>query len=217
MGNTTDEVRTVYHLSRSPLLARTRLSRLRPTQLTVGYAEVELKARQWARLGEQQRKVELERHVFPAVLGPGHEFFIVDHHHLGIALMEAGIQEVLVAVLDDLSWLESSVFWRTMEFRSWSHPYDNRGQRRDYHDMPRRLTQLKNDPYRSLAGMVRNAGGFAKEQAPFVEFLWADFFRPRIGARMIKKQPHSATRAGLRLARSNEARYLPGWTAKSAT
>jgi hypothetical protein len=83
--------------------------------------------------------------------------------------------------------------------------------------MPRRLTQLEDDPYRSLAGLVRGAGGFAKDQAPFVEFLWADFFRPRVAARLITKEPRRATRDGLRLAKSNEARYLPGWSGKAAT
>src|SRR5436305_4773273 len=29
------------------------------------------------------------------------------------------------------------------------------------------------DPYRSLAGEVRRAGGYAKEATPFSEFLWA--------------------------------------------
>jgi hypothetical protein len=207
----------VFHSSRNPSLARARLARLRPTQFSVGYAEVKQKAAQWERLGRKQLKTEIEHHVFPAVLGPGQEYFIVDRHHLGIALIDEGVQDVLVAVLDDLSWLEPPVFWRTMEFRSWSHPYDHQGQRRSYRDMPRRLTELKDDPYRSLAAMVRNAGGFAKEQAPFVEFLWADYFRPRIGTRMIKKQPRRATRDGLRLARSEEARYLPGWTGKAAT
>ncbi|MGA2025343.1 MAG: ParB-like protein [Steroidobacteraceae bacterium] len=189
--------------------------RLRPTQLSVGYAEVQLKAAQWALLAKKQRKLELETHVFPAVLGRSHEYFIIDHHHLGIALLEQGIKEVLVAVLDDLSWLEPSVFWRTLEYRSWTHPYDNQGRRRDYRDMPRRLTELEDDPYRSLAGLVRREGGYAKDQAPFVEFLWADFFRPRVSAQLIKKQPRLAARIGTRLARSNEARYLPGWSGKA--
>ncbi len=206
----------VYHSSHNPRLARARLMRLRPTQFSVGYAECELKARQWARLGKKQLKIEIEQHAFPAVLGPGSEYFIVDHHHLGIALINEGIQEVVVTVLDDLSWLEPTVFWRTMEFRAWSHPYDSRGKRRDYRDMPRRLTELQDDPYRSLAGLVRNAGGFAKDQAPFVEFLWADFFRSRIVERIIKKEPRRATRDGVRLAQSNEARYLPGWSGKTA-
>jgi hypothetical protein len=205
----------VYHSTRNPSLCRAQLKRLRPTQLSVGYAEVELKARQWARLEKKERKLQLEHHVFPAVLGPGKDFYIVDHHHLGIALLDEGIVDVFVATLDDMSWLEPAVFWRTMEFRAWSHPYDNRGQRRDFRDMPQRLTQLKDDPYRSLAGLVRNAGGVAKDQAPFVEFLWADFFRPLVAARLIKNEPRRATREGVRLARSGAARYLPGWTGKT--
>lgn len=206
----------MYHMNRSPSLARVRLAKLRPTQFSVGYAEVALKAEQWSKLGKKQRKIEIEHHVFPSVLGPGGDHFIIDHHHLGIALIEEGVQEVFVTTLDDLSWLEPTVFWRTLEFRSWSHPYDHRGQRRDYRDLPRRLSQLEDDPYRSLAGLVRNAGGFAKDQAPFVEFLWADFFRPRVSARLINREPRRATRDGLRLAKSGDARYLPGWSGNSA-
>ena len=80
--------------------------------------------------------------------------------------------------------------------------------------MPQRLSQLKDDPYRSLAGLVRIAGGFAKDQAPFVEFLWADFFRPLVAERLIKKDPRRAVREATRLARSHAARYLPGWSGK---
>ncbi len=150
------------------------------------------------------------------MLGPERAHYIIDHHHLGIALLESGEREVWLAELDDLSWLELPVFWRTMEFRSWTHPYDQRGRRRSYDEMPERLTQLKNDPYRSLAGMVRRAGGFAKEQAAFAEFLWADFFRPQVDAELISAQPRRATRAGVKLAQSSRARYLPGWSGKTA-
>jgi hypothetical protein len=204
-----------FHSVHNPGLALTQLKKLRPTQLSVGYAEVEDKSRQWARLGKKKLRIEIQHHVFPAVLGPGRDYFIVDHHHLGIALLKQGIQEVFVAVLDDLSWLKAPMFWRTMEFRSWTHPYDNRGRRCDYSEMPQRLTDLKDDPYRSLAGLVRGAGGFAKGQAPFVEFLWADFFRPHIAARLISKNPRRAVREGVRLAQSTEARYLPGWSGKA--
>jgi hypothetical protein len=207
----------LYHPSRNASLERVRLARLRPTQLTVGYVEVTLKCQQWSRLTRKQRKLELEQHVFPAVLGPGPEHFIIDHHHLGIALLDEGIKEVSVAVLDDLSYLEKPVFWRTMESRSWSHPYDRRGRRCDYGDMPHRLRQLQDDPYRSLAGLVRRAGGFAKDQEPFVEFLWADYFRPLVSARLISSEPKRATAQALRLARSPQARYLPGWTGKVRT
>ncbi len=204
----------MYHVSQNPKLAYVRLARLRPTQLTVGYLEVTIKARDWARLPRKHLKAELESHVFPAVIGPGGDYFIIDHHHLGIALMEQGVKDGYVAVLDDLSYLEMPVFWRTMEFRSWSHPYDRRGRRCDYRDMPRRLKDLQDDPYRSLAGIVRRAGGYAKDEEPFVEFLWADFFRPRVPARLIRREPGRARQAAMRLAHSEEARYLPGWSGK---
>jgi len=206
----------LYHSTRNPALARAQLRRLRPTQLSVGYAEVELKARQWLRLGKKQRRIQLEHHVFPAVLGPGKNHYIVDHHHLGIALLREGIEEVFITVLDDMSWLDAPVFWRTMEFRAWTHPYDHRGRRRDYTDMPRKLTRMQNDPYRSLAGLVRIAGGYAKDLSPFSEFLWADFFRQRVSARLIADEQGRATRMGVKLARTSAARYLPGWIGKSA-
>src|ERR1039458_9851215 len=125
-------------------LVRTRLAQLRPTQFSVGYAEVALKAAEWKKLSKKQRQHALESHVFPAVLGPGGEYYIVDHHHLGIALIEQGMKEVWVTQLDDMSWLEPATFWRTMEFRAWTHPYDQRGRRREFSDMPRQLTPLQN-------------------------------------------------------------------------
>lgn len=205
----------MFHSKINPALTRAELKRLRPTQFTAGFAEVELKAQQWLRLGKRERKLQLEHHVFPAVLGPGKDHYIVDHHHLGIALLREGVKEVYLTVLADMSWLSRSVFWRTMEFRAWSHPFDYRGRRRNYADMPQRLTHLKDDPYRSLAGLVRNAGGFAKDQVPFAEFLWADYFRPLVSERLIQKDPRRATRAGVRLAKASEARYLPGWSGRT--
>ena len=196
---------------RNVVLVRAKLAQLRPTQFSVGYAEVELKAAEWKKLKKKERQQVLESHVFPAVLGLEGAYYIVDHHHLGIALIEQGLKEVWVTKLDDMSWLEPTIFWRTMEFRSWTHPYDHRGRRRDYADMPRKLIRLQNDPYRSLAGLVRLAGGYAKDLAPFSEFLWADFFRPRVSARLIAEERVRATRMGVKLARSNDACYLPGW------
>jgi len=200
--------------ARNVHLARAKLAELRPTQFTVGYAEVQLKAAEWKQLKKRRREQVLQSHVFPAVVGLDSELFIVDHHHLGIALIEEGVKEVWVAQLDDMSWLEPAVFWRTMEFRAWTHPYDHRGRRRDYAEMPKKLTRLQNDPFRSLAGLVRMAGGYAKDEAPFAEFLWADYFRPRVDARLIDARPARATRLGVKLARSRDASYLPGWSGR---
>jgi hypothetical protein len=198
-------------------LISAKITQLRPTQLSVGYLEVKIKAAQWQRMKKKQRKAELENHMFPAVLGPGQDYYIVDHHHLGIALIEQSVKEVRVAQLDDLSWLDRPTFWRTLEYRGWAHLFDHFGRRCDYRSVPRKLTDLQNDPYRSLAGLVRLAGGYAKTQSLFSEFLWADFFRPQVNARLIDAKPNQATQVGLKLARTEAARYLPGWTGKIKT
>ena len=169
------------------------------------------------KLKKKQRQQVLESHVFPAVLGLEGEYYIVDHHHLGIALIEQGMKEVWVTKLDDMSWLEPAVFWRTMEFRAWTHPYDHRGRRRDYSEMPRKLTRLQNDPYRSLAGLVRLAGGYAKDRRRSRNSCGRISSDREISARLIANQQYRATRAGVKLARSKQARYLPGWIGKAVS
>ena len=75
---------------------------------------------------------------------------------------------------------------------------------------------MRDDPYRSLAGCVRNAGGYAKDTQPYAEFLWADFFRSRIAVAEIQASrkghlvPEVVTRA-VEIASDDAARYLPGW------
>ncbi len=193
-------------------LRREAPGRLRPTQMSVGYAEVAAKRREWAALGHKARRATLEQQVFPAVFGPGDRYYIIDHHHLALALIEEEVEGVWVAAQDDLSWLDTRVFWRTMEFRAWAHPYDAQGRRGNCSDIPARLESLQDDPYRSLAGRVRHAGGYAKSIAPFAEFLWADFFRPRVSRALLRRDLQRAVREGKKLARSAAARYLPGWS-----
>ena len=204
-----------HHYHHHHLISETPL-RLRPTQMSVGMAEVAVKRREWAALGAKQRDRQLQRQVFPAVLGPGRRHYILDHHHLGLALIAEGIEQVWVAVQDDLSWLAPAVFWRTMEFRAWAHPFDARGQRHDCSRIPRLLTQLQDDPYRTLANRVHEAGGYAKSPTLYAEFLWADFLRTRIGVRSALKATPAAVRAGVKLARSPAARYLPGWAGRDS-
>ena len=70
---------------------------------------------------------------------------------------------------------------------------------------------MKDDPYRSLAGELRNVGGFAKDALPFAEFAWADFFRSRIKAKTIEGNFDDALDKAMVQAKSSEASYLPGW------
>ena len=64
---------------------------------------------------------------------------------------------------------------------------------------------LKDDPFRSLAGELRRAGGFAKDLTPFSEFLWADFLRGQMKPKMVEKDFEAALEKGLRLAKSPDA------------
>lgn len=198
-----------HHFVESDILA------LRPTQMTAGFAEVALKRRDWATLSKKDRKQLLQSHWFPSVLGPRGRYYIVDHHHLGLALHEEGVESVKLTVLDDLSYLAPTVFWRVMEQRAWVHPFDETGKRRPYTDIPTRITDLRDDPHRSLAGMLRTAGGFAKDTSPFAEFLWADYLRPHVSRAQIRKDISLALREAQGLAKSPLARYLPGWAGVS--
>jgi hypothetical protein len=193
-------------------LVRVALSSVRPTQITVGYAEVKLKRAQWQQLDKKARKLRLQQQWFPSIVGPRGHYYIVDHHHLGLALLADGIESGWVMVLRDLSMVEEQMFWRLMEHHRWAHPFDARGRRRAFDAIPARLRDLVDDPYRSLAGLVRTAGGYAKDTTPFSEFLWADFFRSRIKAAQIKSSLDQAVAEGVGLARSSAASFLPGWT-----
>lgn len=191
---------------------KAQLDKLHPTQITVGKMEVALKRKQWATLDRKSRLEALASHWFPAIAGPGDRYYIVDHHHFGLALLEENVKTASVMLLKDLSWLEPAKFWNVMDHHQWVHPYDSEGVRRDFHAVPTHLTHLHDDPYRSLAGELRRAGGFAKDVTPFSEFLWADFFRDRIQLNLIEQDFGKALTKAKKIARTQEARYLPGWS-----
>ena len=198
---------------REPLLRPVPIADLRPTQITVGMREVADKRKQWKTRAENKGKGEefLGKHLIPVILGPKDRHYVIDHHHLARALHEEGVDGVLITVVANLSKLDSDAFWFNLDNRGWMHPFDDQGRRRDYEDIPRSINQLVDDPFRSLAGELRRVGGFAKETTPFSEFLWADFLRRRIKRKAVEHDFDQTLEAALRLAKSEEAAYLPGW------
>jgi hypothetical protein len=153
--------------------------------------------------------------MIPVIRGPKGRMYVIDHHHLSLALHREGIRDILVSVVTDLSELDIDAFWTVLDHRSWMHPYDDRGRRRSYRDIPKSVTELKDDPFRSLAGELRRAAGFAKDTTPFSEFLWADFFRRRMKRSLVEQKFGAALKEALKLAKSQEAHYLPGWCGPS--
>ena len=188
------------------------LDEIKPTQATVGYQEVIAKRIEWGELTEKQRAGLIDTHWFPSIIGPDYQYYIVDHHHLGLALHQEGQKTVLLTVLKDLSWLDLEIFWKVMEFSQWVHPYNAKGKRMDYEKLPKHVSELKDDPYRSLAGLARNRGAYAKEDTPFAEFMWADYFRLQIKIKTIEDSMEKAIGLALDLAKKTEASYLPGWS-----
>jgi hypothetical protein len=196
---------------REPIITSVAIAELRPTQMTVGFREVAEKRREWRERPAKKDGKYLGRHMAPTVLGPKGRHYLVDHHHLALALHQEGQDDVLVTVLADLGALAPAQFWTYLDNRAWCHPYDAAGKRRGFEDIPKKLTALADDPYRSLAGELRRAGGFAKDTTPFAEFLWADFLRPRVKVKQIENRFSTALEKALSLAKSEEAGYLPGW------
>ena len=194
-----------------PTLKPVTIAALRPTQMTVGLREVDEKRRQWRELADKHGPAFLGRHMVPTVLGPKGRHYVLDHHHLVRALHDEGVKEVLATVEADLSGLKKASFWVYLDNRSWCHPYDDTGARQDFAAIPDHIGALKDDPYRSLAGELRRAGGFAKDTTPFSEFLWADFLRIRIKPKAVGRNFESALTKAVTLAKSKEASYLPGW------
>jgi hypothetical protein len=204
------------YVVREPVLHPVSVEDLRPTQITVGMREVDEKRHRWRELPEKERVGFLGRHMIPAVCGPKEHFYIIDHHHLARALYEEGAEKLFVIVVSDLKGLDQDTFWTFLDHHGWVYPYDAKGRRRDYADLPKTVSKLKDDPFRSMAGELRRAGGFAKDTTPFSEFLWADFLRRQLKLTMLEKDFDGALKKAMKLAKGPEAKYLPGWCGPSA-
>ena len=200
---------------REPMLKPVAILSLHPTQLTVGMREVKEKRKRWREHKKKKQSELLGKHMIPVVLGPNERHYVIDHHHLARALHDEGVKDVLVNVIADLSMVDRDAFWGVLDNKRWAYPYDAKGERRHFSEVPKTVAELKDDPFRSLAGELRRLGGFAKDTTPFSEFLWADFLRRHIARKDVDGNFDKALEKALVLARSKQAVYLPGWCGPS--
>jgi hypothetical protein len=207
-----------------------KLSELHPTQASVGMAEVRFKAEKLKdkiqrRSGRDILSYLLKHNKLePIVIGPGGIFYITDHHHLARALYEVGETTTCCNIVNNLSDTKPDDFWKYMENNNEVYLKDRNGNAITPHELPTSVKDLSNDPFRSLAGEVREACGFEKGDKgssgeDYLEFRWADYLRAHwaqtgIAAEDIDTNLDSATDAALRLAAQKEARNLPGYTGK---
>lgn len=192
-------------LQHAPLIS------LCPTQLTVGFLEVEAKKRHLQALSAKDQGAFLLAHPMPVVLGPGQRMYITDHHHLARAAYDLKIAQACFEVDDDLSALSQDKFWMRMDEQSWVHPLDQHGVRHRYDAIAKTLDKLVDDVYRSVAGFVRDAGGYDKTHTAFAEFIWADYFRRNIAVEDVLEDFAGAVKQGMELAHNPMAKRIPGY------
>jgi len=201
---------------RDPTLNPVPVAELRPTQMTVGYREVEAKRQAWRSHRQAHEGQSLRQHMIPVLLGPKGRHYVIDHHHLARALLDEGVAEIAVDVVADLSALSKSEFWTFIDNKGWCHPYDAEGLLQPLTAMPKHVAEMKDDPFRSVAGELRRQGGYAKDTTPYAEFLWADYLRRRIAAKAVGADWDKALAKALKLAKAPEAQHLPGWCGPNA-
>jgi hypothetical protein len=184
---------------------------IRPTQLTLGLAEVARRAAKITKMSADERDAYLQRKAIPYVVGPGQQLYIVDHHHLARALWSLDIQEVALGEqIADWSSMEIKPFWREMESKGYCWPIDADGNRRPYAAIPQHISELTDNVWRSLARRVRGEA-FEDLDTPFQEFMWGDYFRTFMSRRLIELQFDLAAELATKLAHLDEAQDLPGY------
>ncbi|ADG20287.1 Putative ParB-like nuclease [Paraburkholderia atlantica] len=187
------------------------VNELRPTQMTIGARYVSAKALLTDRHSNDTNAF-MERHAVRVALGPGHSFFVVDHHHWACAWRAMGIDSVPVTVVADFAACDSDAFWERMRQRHWLHPFDDRGVRRAIGEMPMWLSAMMDDPYQSLAAFARRAGAYRKPKRAYESFLWASFFRAHVPIHDTSEAAFAlALTQAVRFARAREAASLPGF------
>ena len=206
---------------------------MRPMQCAVGFLEVDLKMKELRERALKPGNLDkyLKSHPIPAVLGPDLRMYLTDHHHMGLALVrladewDSGEQPAaknpfrywsfqIIKDESDHDKLTMKQFFANMEAHQLSHPFDGQGKR--VSALPKYLSGLVDDPYRSLAGLARKAGAYEKVAVPFAEFKWADYLRDKVDIGLIcSEHLAQAIQLAVGLAHEPGASHLPGFHASS--
>ncbi|MCG5236200.1 ParB-like protein [Xanthobacter oligotrophicus] len=184
---------------------------LRPTQLTLGLSEVRRRAKTMASLSRRELRTLLEEKAVPCVLGPRKRLYMIDHHHLCRALLEIGHDTVMVgAPRADWSDLDVPTFWHQMETQGFCWPIDVDGNRRPCIKIPEHISELTDNPWRTLARGVRGRA-YSNEDTPFQEFMWGNYYRSFMTTRLLQSDSVLAEKLAVKLSRLDEAQDLPGY------
>jgi hypothetical protein len=190
----------------------------RPTQTRVGKVEARLESDEIRAVKGKPKKLEklLKKNAGMAVLGPEGKIYLVDGHHFATSLDMAGVDEMYVRIEKDWSDLPVEEFWRKMRKKRWAYLWDPQGYRVAAERLPATVRGLTDDPYRTLAWMVKQAGGIEDLAVPYQEFEWAKFFRRQGITIACDRLPcyRKAFAEAMPLVRKKLAENLPGYLGK---
>lgn len=193
-------------------MAKLEILKLRPTQFVLGLKEVEDKVKRISSYKEKELKEYLEKRKTPIVLGPDKVPYMIDRHHVVRACWETGVEEVEIELKADFSDQPKETFWEVMIKLKWCYLKDQFGN--GPHNptlLPTDIKGMSDDRYRSLAWMVREAGGFSKTSTPFQEFYWGEFFRGKVSLTNEKESFQKALEEALKISKTKECQHLPGF------
>lgn len=196
-------------------LLRVDLLAIRPTQGYIGVEWAKEKKEKFARLSAKQMSDYLRKEAPPAVLGPEGTVYLLDNHHEFYAMVSIGIREGFVDIVADFSGDSSYKFFKRMKRRKWLYLGNDRGQfRNSLAALPKTLTGLRDDPYRTLSSRLKRAGGYDKMKRPHFEFIWANALRKVIPLEVLLASPGLALELALTFAASADAAHLPGYAGR---
>lgn len=191
-----------------------RIDQLHPTQGGVGQLQVDATAQDLADKSEKQLDKLMKKKEIPIVIAPDGGYWLVDRHHLTKALWQQGVKQARVKVIARLQ--DRANFWSQMQNNHWAWLKDERGRPLTPEQLPRHIGDLPDYPYRTLAGLLQDAGYFSKgEQVYFVEFAWASWLGQQMGWQPVNEANLAERLAeAKRLACGAKAGTLPGYPGK---
>ena len=184
---------------------------LHPAQQAVGYAAVKRKLdKDYKTETTAQNRMDTSNGVLPFILGPKGVPYLIDSHHTASALEASGFHNVSVVLKKVCDWshMNEREFYGKMKEHNFMNGVGRKlgssgenvnalpGPVDVSHAIPGRVYTLRDDPWRSLAALVRKVKdketcpkGFSDCQrgyfrgceesggmTPFFEFRWAYFF-----------------------------------------
>jgi hypothetical protein len=202
------------------------LTKLRPLQGAVGMKQVIYMESRITDDPKHERR-KLEDDPIKVVAGVGGQLFIIDHHHTAEAWLGAKTEwgtNALCKIVNSEKGLPPEFktedeFWAALKAAGLARLKNESGIDIDPAQLPKTLEAMADDPYRSLAGLVRQKGGFCKSSREFAEFAWADWFRSKSATLDIQNLPsdpndkNATMDEAVEMAHSSEAESLPGYSA----